>query len=287
LISFKQALRTKDFVTTVELPLRPGSTRESVITEATPFADRVDGFLLTDNQLGEPHMAPSYAAQMLLDDGKAPILQVSCRNRNRIALIGELLGARAAGIDSLQLVRGAILPDGYSPRPAAVMDTDAKDLIATAKIVSKGAAPGNEFLLGTSATVHDSDSDVLPAELVAKADAGAKFVITQVCLNVDILRRYMAYLVGQGLTRRLSVIVSTAVVDSPEAALWARGNRRGTLIPDDYVDAVASASDPAEFAVRQAADLLQALRAIPGVSGVNFAVVGDPDLIARTLDHCR
>ena len=286
MISFKQALRTKDFVITVELPLRPESTRESILAEAAPLADNVDGFLLTDNQHGEPHMAPSYAARMLLDAGKAPILQLSCRNRNRIALIGELLGARAAGIDSLMLVRGAVLPEGYSPRPAAVMDTDAKDLIATAQIISEDAAPGAEFLLGTSATVHDPDGDSPPAELLAKADAGARFLVTQVCLSTDILRRYMAYLVGQGLTRRLSVIVSLAVVDSPEAALWVRGNRRGTLIQDDYVDKVTAAADPAGFAVAHTTALLQAARTIPGVSGVNLATAGSPELITRVLDAC-
>ena len=73
LISFSQALRTKDFVITVELPLRPESTRESLLAEAAPLAARVDAFLLTDNQHGEPHMAPSYAAQILQSDGKAPI----------------------------------------------------------------------------------------------------------------------------------------------------------------------------------------------------------------------
>jgi len=287
LISFKQALRTKDFVITAELPLRPESTRESILADAAPLAASVDAFLLTDNQHGEPHMAPSYAAQILQSDGKAPILQVSCRNRNRIALIGEILGARAAGIDSLLLVRGAVLPEGYAPRPAAVMDTDAKDLIATAKIISDGTAPGAELLLGASATVHDPDSDALPAELIAKADAGAKFLVTQVCLSVDILRRYMAYLVGQGLTRRLSVIVSTAVVDSPEAALWVRNNRRGTLIPDDYVDKVAAAPDPAEFAVEHARTFVRALHTVPGVSGVNLAVAGDPNLIATVLESCQ
>ena len=126
-MSFKESLRSKDFVVTAELPLTPNSTRETILKDAKILQDCVDGYLLTDNQYGQPHMAPAYAAGILQQNGFPPVLQLSCRNRNRIVLIGELLSARATGLDTLILVRGAILPEGYEPRPGAVMDTDAKD----------------------------------------------------------------------------------------------------------------------------------------------------------------
>ncbi|MDH3442177.1 MAG: methylenetetrahydrofolate reductase, partial [Gammaproteobacteria bacterium] len=149
---FKEALRAKDFVVTAELPLTPESTAESILEDVASLGDNIDGFLLTDNQYGQPHMSPAFAAGVLLQNGYPPILQISCRNRNRIALIGELLAARAAGIDSLMLVRGGVLPEGYSPRPKAVLDTDAKDLIATARIMNEdeGLDRRREFLIGAA-----------------------------------------------------------------------------------------------------------------------------------------
>jgi len=285
MIPFKEALRTKDFVFTVELPLHPDSTRQSILAAAAPLAERVDGFLLTDNQYGQPHLSPTIAAQMLNDKGLAPILQLSCRNRNRIALMGELLAARAAGIDGLMLVRGGVLPEGYSPRPRAVMDIDTRELVAMAERMNEQRAPDQpEFLLGTSATVHAPGPGAEPKDLIAKADAGARILITQVCLDADVVRRYLDFLIGYKLLRRLSVIVSVAVVTSPEAARWLAANRRGTVIPETVLRAIGAEGGNKQAAIERTGRLVAELMDVPGLSGVNFASLEDPSLVARVLD---
>jgi len=284
--SFKQALRHKDFVVTAELPLTAASSRASLLRDAALLGDCVDGFVLTDNQYGQPHMAPGYAAGILLRHDFPPVLQISSRNRNRIALIGEILGARAAGVDTLLLVRGAVLPEGYEPRPAAVLDTDAKDLIATAKLLNDDAklGPGEEILIGTSATVHDPAApDKVPEELLAKADAGARLAVTQICLNADVLRRYMKFLVGHKVLQRLSVIVSVALITSHELALWLRDNRHGTIFAADTIERLAAARDAEAAAIEYTAALVSEIAGIPGVVGVNFAAAGDLPLIPRVL----
>ena len=284
-MSFKETFNSKDFVITAELPLTPDSTRESILSDAEILQDCVDGYLLTDNQYGQPHMAPAYAAGILKKNGFPPVLQLSSRNRNRIALIGELLGARATGLDTLILVRGAILPEGYEPRPGAVMDTDAKDLIATASLINEDRklGPGDETLIGTSATVHDPTPDTRPEELLAKADAGAQLVITQICLSIDVLRRYMEFLVSHKLLRRFSVIASIAVVASPELAVWLRDNRQGTIIPDDYLERLSTAEDGETAAIEYTAALVREIQDIPGVAGVNFAAAGDLHIIPAVI----
>jgi methylenetetrahydrofolate reductase (NADPH) len=283
--SFKEALRTKDFVVTAELPLTPVSTSETILADAELLRDSVDGYLLTDNQYGQPHMAPAYAAGILKRNGYAPLLQLSSRNRNRIALIGELLGARATGLDALILVRGAILPEGYEPRPGAVMDTDAKDLIATARLINEDTklGPGDELLIGTSATVHDPAPEATPAELLAKADAGAQLVVTQICLSIDVLRRYMSFLISHDLLRRFSVVATVAVVTSSEIAIWLRENRRGTIIPDALLDRLVTATDAETAAIEYTAALVQDIHDIPGVAGINFAAAGELRLIPAVL----
>lgn len=284
-MSFKDTFNSKDFVITAELPLTPDSTRETILSDAKILQDCVDGYLLTDNQYGQPHMAPAYVAGILQKNGFPPVLQISSRNRNRIALIGELLGAKATGLDTLILVRGAILPEGYEPRPGAVMDTDAKDLIATARLINEDGklGPGDETLIGTSATVHDPTPDTRPEELLAKADAGAKLVITQICLSSDVLRRYMKFLVSHKLLRRLSVIVSIAVIASHELAVWLRDNRQGTIIPDDYLERLSAAADGETAAIEYTAALVREIRDIPGVAGVNFAAAGDLHIIPAVV----
>lgn len=284
-MSFRDALRNKDFVVTAELPLSRSATRASLLADAGLLRESVDGFLLTDNQYGQPHMAPAYAAAILQQGGLPPLLQISCRNRNRIALIGELLGAKATGIDTLVLVRGALLPEGYEPRPGAVMDTDAKDLIATAKLMNDdaGLGSGDEILIGTSATIHDPTPDKQPEELLAKAEAGAQLVVTQICLDTGLLRRYMQFLVAHRLLQRFSVVVSIAVVTSPEFATWLRKNRHGTLIPDELAERIAAAGGAEEAAVEQMAALVREMRDIPGVAGVNFAAAGDLDIVAAVV----
>jgi len=286
LIPFKEALRSKDFVVTVELPILPESTAASLLADVASVADQVDGFLLTDNQYGQPHMSPAAAAGILLNHGYAPILQLSCRNRNRIALIGELLGARATGIDSLMLVRGGVLPEGYSPRPKAVMDTDAKELIATAKLIGDNGrlGPEGDLLIGTSATVHTPAPGSEPGELLAKADAGAQLVIAQICQDIDVIRRYMDFLIAHKLTQRLSVIVSLTVIASAEVAVWLRANRGGTVIPDSLLERLAETGYSEDSAIAETARLIAEIRDVPGVSGVNLAAMPNTELAARVLE---
>ncbi len=285
--SFKRSLESKDRVVTVELPLAPNATATSVCDDARRAGRSVDGFLVTDNLYGQPHMSPVSAASILLRNELAPVLQISARNRNRIALIGELLGARANGIDSLFLVRGGVLPEGYEPRPKAVMDTDAKDLIATAKLINDDErfADRFEFLIGTSATAHDPEPHAQPEELAAKADAGARLVFTQICMDVELLGRYFAWLVANGLTRRLSVMVSVTIPSSADAVNWLRRNRRGTIIPDRIVEDLNSAADADSAALDICAGTMRAIVRIPGVAGINFAAIGDPGLVPEVLDR--
>ena len=234
-------------------------------------------------------MAPSYAAGILQEEGFAPVLQISCRNRNRIALMGELLGAKATGIDTVYLVNGEVLPEGYSPRPVAVMDTDANELIATAQLMNEQEelVLGSEILIGASATVHDPSPEIKPAKLLAKADAGAKLVITQICLNCDVLRRYMEFLVDHKLLQRFSVIVSIAIVTSPELARWLRDNRLRTIIHDDLIERLAAADDGETAAIEFTRGLVQEIQTIPGVAGVNFAAAGDLHMIPTVIAGSR
>jgi methylenetetrahydrofolate reductase (NADH) len=284
-MSFREALAKKDFVITAELPLTPDATATSLVDDARVLEGYVDGILLTDNQYGRPHMAPSAAASILLGGGFDPIMQLSCRNRNRIALLGELLGASALGVETLMLVRGSALPGSYKPRPKAVIDIGTKELIAAARRINDDEMlnSANKFLIGGSGTVHDPKPDWRPEELTAKVDAGLQLITTQLCHDTGILRNYMDFLVQYRLLRRLNVIVSVAIILSGEVAEWLRETRRRTIIPEAHVHRLKASANREQDGVEMCSEMLRDIAAIPGVSGVNFIAAGNLGMIPEIV----
>ncbi len=231
-------------------------------------------------------MSTLAAASLFLINDIDPILQLSCRNRNRIALLSDLLGARALGISSLLLVRGNKIPDGFKPRPKSMMDIDAQELIASARMVKEDDDyHGNvEFYIGTSATAHEPQQNWQPKQLLGKLDAGAQFIQTQTCLDAPLIKRYMTQLVAAKIVRRANIIIGVATLPSAKTALWLRENRRKILIPDSVIHRLEKADDPVEEGIRICAETIQQLSKIPGVAGVSILPMGDLTAIPAAIE---
>ena len=166
-----------------------------------------------------------------------------------------------------------------------VFDTGAKKLLAAARQlgefqVARGAP---EMLLGTMATVFDPPDGWQPVELMSKIDAGARFVQTQICLDLDLLRRYMKILVAAQVTWRCHVVVSVPVLTSAESARWLYENLRDSVVPHSVVERFEDATDAQAFGVAFCAETIQAMRKIPGIGGVNLSTTGDAELIVAAL----
>ena len=134
--TFRQALRTRDFTLTAELALDAHSNRESIITQAAALADYVDALQVPDSITGEVHMAPLAAAAILREAGVDPVVHMNCRDRNRVALRADLLGAAALGVSSLLLMRGKEIPAEAKPNIKQVYDWGGRKLIAAAAAIS-------------------------------------------------------------------------------------------------------------------------------------------------------
>lgn len=269
---FRDAARRKDFVISAELFLRPESNAETVAAQVALLRDHVDGILLTDNQGGQLHPSPVALAALVLANGADPVVQLACRNRNRIALLTELLGAVAVGASSLVLIRGKRVPEGFEPRPKAVLDVNAADLIA---MVSRIKDDENlrtlpNVFVGSEFTLHRPKPDWSPVKLLAKAEAGANFVVSNLCMNPALVHDYMAHVVRAGLPRRLSVYVSVAVLGSADDARWLRDARPNNLVPEPVIKRLEQAADPEQEGIRICAEQLQQLKETPGVSGVHL-----------------
>jgi methylenetetrahydrofolate reductase (NADPH) len=285
LTNFREAIYKKNFVLTAECFLRPETDAEAISLQADVLRDSIDAVILTDNQHGQLHMSTLAAAKLMLDNGVEPVMQLSCRNRNRIVLLSDMLGAAALGVTSLLLVRGDRVPDGFNPRPKAVFDLKAKELIATAAGMNEdeGLRSSPDFFIGGVVTPHGPKPGWVPNLLIEKANAGLHFVVTHLCMDLDILRTYMEHLVGSMLTWRVAVIVSTAVLSSAEDARWLRKHRPNAMIPDSIVNRLETSADPLREGVAICSEQLTELATIPGVNGANIMASTDLSLIPSAI----
>jgi len=270
--TFRQAARTRDFCVTAELFLKPDSSAATIAEQARLLGRHVDGVLLTDNQFGQLHMSTLAAAALLIANGVDPIMQLGCRNRNRIALLSDLLGAGALGVTSLLLVRGHYVPEGFDPRPKAVLDLDATELIAMAtRVKTDEALPAMpDFYVGGLVTPHRPDPDWTPEKLLLKVDAGAQFMMTNVCMDAGVLRGWFRHLVAAQVLRRVSMVVSVAIPESADDARWLVANRPNFKVPDELVRRLAQSRDPGSEGIEIATELVEELKTVPGVSGVHL-----------------
>lgn len=283
--TFKEAVREKDFALSAEVYLRPESDAESLRVQAAVLKDSVDGILLTDNQYGQLHLSTTAAASILLDYGIDPIVQLTCRNRNRIALISDLLGVGALGVTSLLLVAGERAPEQFQPRPKPVMDLSATDLIRTAATmkIDEQLTQNLDFFVGGVVTPVLPKPTWEAQQLREKIAAGAQFVQTHICMDVELLRRYLSHLVAHKLIQRTSVIAAVAVLGSVADERWLRENRPNVMLPDGVAKRLESASDPREEGIQICAETIRAMREIPGLAGVNIMAAQDLSAIPAVV----
>ena len=283
--TFRDAVRTSDFVVTAQLPLRPGTTVEDIAQNLAALQPFIDAVQIPDNTSTEPHMSPLAAASFALRAGIDPLVHLNCRDRNRIALQSDLMGAAALGVTSLILSRGEKLSAAHKQRTKGVFDIGAQRLLATARAISANprliAPPG--FFLGSNVTVIDPPDDWSAEGLDSKAGAGSKFVQTQPCLDVAVLRKYMAALVARKRLERVSVIVQVPLLRSLDAAREMQGMRRPLLISQELLARLEQTADFARQAELICVEVIGALTAVPGVAGVNLLFMNDPGDAARVL----
>jgi methylenetetrahydrofolate reductase (NADPH) len=283
--TFREAIQKQDFVVTAELNLTRESDARAVVEQATVLGAQVDAIQVPDSPDARVQMTPLAVSSILLRNGFDPIAHLSCRDRNRVALESELLSLGAMGVTSVLLLRGDELPGDHRPRIKQVFELGGKKLIESARTLADDptVASAPDFCIGTVATVFNPKAAWQPGSLLAKVEAGARFIQTQLCFNTAALGRYMTHLVEARLTWRASIIVSVAVLPSAVSARWLRENLRGSLVPNKVIRRLEQARNPEQEGVAICAEILQELREIPGVSGAHLMTPGDPETIPAAI----
>lgn len=285
MLTFERAMRERDFCVTADLPLAPATTVATLRADLDRLRGHVDAVQVSDSPGGIPHMAPLVAAGLCLDSGIDPVVNLSGRDRNRIALQSELLGAAALGVTSLLLTRGDRLPATLSPRAQKVYEFGAKRLLRCASLIGgePGLPPVNGFYLGSAVRVIDPPDGWQPDGINNKADVGCKFVQTQPVLDVDVLARYLKSLVASRVLQRVSVVVSVPVITSQQGYEALVGSTRGLLLPPRF-DPEFGAQDVRERGIRLAAGTVASIRSMPGAAAVNLCGA-DAGAIAAVISH--
>jgi len=287
-------LRGGNFVVTAELT-PPAST------DASEFIDRglalrglATAINVTDGAGAKAHLSSLAASHLLARNGVEPILQMTCRDRNRIALQGDLLGAMALGVRNVLVLRGDDPRGGDQPETKPVFDLDTAGLLAMANRMrtERRLPSGTEIkgevalVLGAAEIPVDPPRDWQPKGLVAKMDAGADFIQTQFCMDVGVVRRYAARLLDLGVAQKLPILIGVAPIPSARSARWMKEKLFGTLIPEEIVRRLESASDPKAEGKRICVELMQALAEIPGIAGVHVmapqSLSSIPEVIAAS-----
>ena len=274
---FRDALRSKDFVVTAHVNLAHVPDTATLVRQAEILRPCVDAVQLTDNPAAQVHMSGIAASVLLARQGIDPILHMTCRDRNRIALQSDLIGAAALGVTNVLFMRGDRIPDRLKPKVRSVFDTDARELMEFARGLrdSREVPLVVDFLIGATATVFDPGPGWTPVNLTAKCDAGANFVQTQLCFDMDVVRNYMAQLVASKLTHRASFLMALTPLPSAEAARWIRQNVKAALVPLPVIERMNQATDPEREGIKICAEMLAELATIPGVAGASLLSLGD------------
>ena len=278
-------LNSGDFVVTAEITPPVSTDPGEFLSRAMPLKGLVTAINVTDGAGAKVHLSSLAAAYFLVQNGIEPIFQMTCRDRNRLALQGDILGAVSLGIRNMLMLAGDDPKAGDQPEAKPVYDLDSKTLLAMANRMRKEqklpsgteVKGGIKLVLGAADVPIDPPAGWEPKSLRAKAEAGADFVQTQFCMDVGIVRRYTARLREEGI--RLPMLIGVAPIPSARSARWMREKLFGTLIPDAMVQRLEKAADPKREGRRICVEVLQQLAETPGVAGahvmapMNFAEI--------------
>jgi methylenetetrahydrofolate reductase (NADPH) len=294
-VTFQEKLRAGRFVITVEVTPPVSVDPGELLTKALPLKGLADAVNVTDGAGARPHLGAITAATMLVEQGIEPILQLTCRDRNRIALQSDLLSAAASRIRNLLMLRGDDPSAGDQPDAMPVFDLDPRSLLETARrLRDSGELPTGrriggrcDFFLGSADNPVDPQPGWRPSGLQAKVAAGAQFAQTQFCMDVGVTRRYMARLAESGVTDELSVLIGIVPFRSAKSARWIKEKLFGSVIPDALIQRMERASDPLAEGRRICIEMVRELADVTHVSGVHIMAPGNEASVPEVIKAAR
>jgi methylenetetrahydrofolate reductase (NADPH) len=273
----ERVLKAGHFAVTTEIAPPDSADPEEVLNRASLFDGYVDAINATDGSGGNCHMSSLAVCAILTRAGYSPIIQISCRDRNRISIQGDTLGAAALGVCNVLCLTGDDVSAGDHPEAKPVFDLDSISLMKTIKTMRDDS----QFLSGRALDLPPrlfmgaSINPFVPPianradQLAKKVAAGAEFIQTQYAFNMDVLKDFMTKAVDLGLMENCHMIVGVGVLPSAKTAEWMRSNVPGVHIPDSIIKRMAGSKSPKKEGRDICVELMQEIKEINGVSGIH------------------
>ena len=291
--TLRQRLDRGEFVVTAEIAPRLTASADELLVQAEPLRDRVAAVNVTDGAGARVTMSSLAAAAILARNDIEPIMHMTCRDRNRIGIAADLIGASALGVRNLLVLTGDDPRNGDEPDAKPVYDLGSDDVIELAhRLGAEGRTPSGrelstpaDFFIGAADAPFHPPPEWKPDRLQQKIDAGAGFVQTQFCYQPALAQRYLERLGEYGILDRLPFIIGVGPLASARSATWMNDNLFGVSIPASVIERLDTARDPAGEGLRICVELIEAYRDMPGVAGVHImAPAQGTDRIAAVLD---
>lgn len=289
----ERILRAGVFAVTAEIAPPDSSDPYEVYERAALFDGYVDAINATDGSGAHCHMSSVGMCSLLTRRGYAMVMQVSARDRNRIAIQGDVLGASAMGVSNILCLTGDSVEVGDHPEAKPVFDVDSISMLAMLKTMRderrflsgrKLSKPPCVFL-GAAANPFGPPLDYRPHRLAKKVAAGAQFIQTQYCFDVERFKEYMKAVRDQGIHEDVFILAGVGPLASAKSAEWIRENVPGVHIPDPLIKRMKGASNQAVEGQDICVDMISELAEIEGVHGVHIMAFRQESHVAKIVER--
>ena len=285
------------FAVTAEVGPPRGPDPEAIRKKADLVRGVADAYNVTDNQTAVVRMSSIAGAKILLDEGLEPVMQMTCRDRNRIAIQSDLLGAWGLGIRNCLSISGDHQISGGGgklkghPGSKNVYDVDSIQLLSILKGLRDDAAqqggdsikPAAPFFIGAAWTPLAPPEDFRIVRLAKKIEAGANFIQTQAVYDVPRFAEAVNKAAERGLTEAVAILPGVIVPRTAGMLRYMNANVPGVEVPDELVERMKSARDASEEGLKISVELIDALRQIPGVRGVHLQAIEAEELLPEVV----
>ncbi|NLA23224.1 MAG: methylenetetrahydrofolate reductase, partial [Candidatus Marinimicrobia bacterium] len=276
-MTLREKINSGKFIVCGEIGPPQSCDGDVIRRKAQYFKGIADAVNITDNQTAIPRLSSIASAKILLDEGVEPIIQMTCRDRNRLAIQSDLLGAAALGIRNVLCLTGDYQKLGDNPEAKGVFDLDSIQLIATVAQMNSGyllsgremkKAP--EFLIGGAANPFAVPFEMRLIRLYKKVKAGVNFIQTQPVFDPELFIRWMEKVVEMGLHEKVAILAGVMPVKSVNTLLHMREDVPGVKINDVYIRRMEKAADPQAEGIKIAVEIIQTVKNIKGIRGVHI-----------------
>ena len=289
--TLEQTLKANEFAITAEIPAPISASASEMEEKIDLLTGHVHAINVTDNPGATAHMSSLAGCSIVRNKGIDPIFQVTCRDRNRLAIQSDLMGASALGINNVLTLAGDPVKNGDQPDAKAVFDVNSKKILSIMQSMNdlgetmsgRQLQTKSNFFAGGAAIIHEPENNWDPVALKDKVTQGAKFIQTQFCYDVDLLRDYMKHIVDAGLSEKLFFIIGIGPLRSDKSAKWMRDKLFGTVIPESIVKRMEQAENQIQEGTAICAELINQFEEIDGVHGVHLMAPRNISAIAPTV----